>query len=140
DQAQFQPQAYVTGLARLAVKAGAKLHEHSRVIELDTKKRRAVTASGAVQAREIVMATHTPKGVHLVHAEMPVHREYAIALEMEAGAPSPGPGIFWWHGSEGLSMRTLQAGERNFLVVAGQEFKVGIHNAKASLLALETQA
>lgn len=140
DQAQFQPQAYVTGLARLAAQAGAKLHEHSRVIELDTKNRRAVTASGAVQAREIVMATHTPKGVHLVHAEMPVHREYAIALEMEAGAPSPGPGIFWWHGGEGLSMRTLQAGDRNFLIVAGQEFKVGIHNAKAGLLALESQA
>ena len=37
------------------------------------------------------MATHTPKGLHLVHAEMPVHREYAIALEWTADAP-PGPG------------------------------------------------
>jgi Rieske Fe-S protein len=71
---------------------------------------------------------------------MPVHREYAIALEMEASAPSPGPGVFWWHGSEGLSMRTLQSGDRHYLVCAGSEHKVGIHNAKAGLMALESQA
>jgi glycine/D-amino acid oxidase-like deaminating enzyme/nitrite reductase/ring-hydroxylating ferredoxin subunit len=140
DQAQFQPQAYVVAMAKAAAQAGAHLHEHARVLELDEKNRTAVTASGSVQAREIVMATHSPKGIHLVHAEMPVHREYAIALEMDAAAPGPGPGIFWWHGSEGLSMRAAQAGERQFLVCAGTEHKVGIHNAKAGLLALETQA
>jgi glycine/D-amino acid oxidase-like deaminating enzyme len=140
DQAQFQPQAYVVALARLAQQRGARLHEHSRVLELDTKTRTAVTASGSVKAKEIVMATHTPKGIHMVHAEMPVHREYAIAMEMDAQAPSPGPGVFWWHGSEGLSMRTLQAGDKHYLVCAGQEHKVGIHNAKAGLLALETLA
>lgn len=140
DQAQFQPQAYVAALARLAAEAGAQLHEHSRVIALDTKARSATTASGTVRAAEVVMATHSPKGVHLVQAEMPVHREYAVALELEAGAPGPGPGIFWWHGSEGLSVRTAQAGERQFLVCVGREHKLGIHNARAELLALEAQA
>jgi glycine/D-amino acid oxidase-like deaminating enzyme/nitrite reductase/ring-hydroxylating ferredoxin subunit len=140
EQAQFQPQAYVAAMARVAAEKGAKLHEHSRVIDLDTKAKRAVTATGSVQAREIVMATHSPKGVHMVHAEMPVHREYAVALEMGATDASPGPGVFWWHGSEGLSMRTVQAGDRHFLVCAGKEHKVGIHNATAGLTALEQQA
>lgn len=139
-QAQLQPQAYVAALARQAAQKGAKLHEHSRVIELDAKARRAVTAAGSVRAKELVMATHSPKGVHLVHAEMPVHREYAIALEMDRGAPGPGPGTFWWHGSQGLSIRTLQAGDRHFLVCAGREHKVGLHNARAELLKLENQA
>lgn len=139
DQAQFQPQAYVAAMARAAADKGAKLHEHSRVTELDTRAKRAVTATGTVQAKEIVMATHSPKGVHLVHAEMPVHREYAVALEMDAAEAGPGAGTFWWHGGEGLSMRTLQAGDRHFLICAGQEFKVGIHNAKAGLMALEQQ-
>jgi Rieske Fe-S protein len=126
-------------MARAAAQAGAKLHEHSRVIELDTKERRAVTASGSVKAAEVVMATHTPPGIHMVHAEMPVHREYAIALEMDGSTPGPGPGTFWWHGTEGLSIRTLQAGERHFLICAGREHKVGVHNAKAELLKLENQ-
>lgn len=141
DQAQFQPQAYLVGLARLAAAAGAQLHEQSRVIELDPKTRVAITDGGFVRAQEIVLATHTPKGVHLVQAEMPVHREYAIALALPPGASAdPGPGTFWWHGDERLSMRTLDAGGRRYLVCAGQQQKVGIHNAKASLLALEAQA
>ena len=60
-QAQFQPQAYVAHIAALATQAGAQLYEHSRVIELDAKARRAATATGAVKAQEIVLATHTPR-------------------------------------------------------------------------------
>ncbi|MBK6008400.1 FAD-dependent oxidoreductase [Ramlibacter ginsenosidimutans] len=138
-QAQFQPQAYVAALARRAAEAGAAIHEHSRVIALDLKARRAVTATGSVTAKEIVIATHTPLGMHLVQTEMPVHREYAIAFEWPADA-GPGPGAFWWQGSEHLSVRTMQANGRDYLVCVGQEHKVGIHNAKASLLALEMLA
>ena len=139
DQAQFQPQAYVVAMARRAAEAGARIHEHSRVLELDTKAKRAVTASGSVTAKEIVMATHTPKGIHMVHAEMPVHREYAIAFEWDGNAP-PGPGTFWWKANEHLSIRTLEADGRHYLICAGQEHKVGVHNATASLMALETLA
>jgi len=138
-QAQFQPQAYVAALARRAAEAGAILHEHSRVLEIDAKGKRAVTAAGSVTAREIVFATHSPKGVHLVHTEMPVHREYALAFEATADAP-PGPGIFWWKAAERLSIRTLHSGDRHYLVCAGQEHKVGIHNATAGMIALENQA
>src|SRR4029453_7543841 len=89
-QAQFQPQAYVAHIAALATQAGAQLYEHSSVIELDTKARFAATASGAVKAQEIVLATHTPKGFHVVQAEMPVHREYGIAPPLTGAGPGPG--------------------------------------------------
>lgn len=138
-QAQFHPQAYVAAMARRAAEAGAQIHEHSRVLAIDAKARRVTTAAGSVTAKEIVMATHTPKGVHLVHAEMPVHREYAIAFEWTPDAP-PGPGIWWWKATEHLSVRTLQAGGRHYLVCAGQEHKPGLHNATASLMALEMLA
>jgi len=138
DQAQMQPQAYVSGLAQRAASAGASIHEHSRVLELDAAKRTAITAAGSVKAGEIVMATHSPKGVHLCHAEMPVHREYAVAFE--AGSVDPGPGIFWWEGDEGLSIRVFAHERRRFLVAVGPEHKVGIHNAKAALMAVEAMA
>jgi glycine/D-amino acid oxidase-like deaminating enzyme/nitrite reductase/ring-hydroxylating ferredoxin subunit len=137
-QAQFHPQAYVNHLAREAARAGARLHEHSRVLELDHKTNIAATATGTVKAREVVLATHTPIGFHLVHAEMPVHREYGIARAL-AGA-DPGPGIFWCQGDEGLSARTLEEAGQRFLVCVGQEHKLGTHNAKASLMALESTA
>jgi glycine/D-amino acid oxidase-like deaminating enzyme len=93
---------------------------------------------GSVKAGEIVLATHSPKGVHLVHAEMPVHREYAVAFE--AGANDPGAGIFWWQGDEGLSIRMLSQDGKRYLVAAGTEQKAGTHNAKAALLAVENLA
>jgi glycine/D-amino acid oxidase-like deaminating enzyme/nitrite reductase/ring-hydroxylating ferredoxin subunit len=138
DQAQMQPQAYVAALAQRAARAGASLHEHSRVLELDMKARTATTATGSVKASEIVLATHSPKGFHLVHAEMPVHREYAVAFE--AGANDPGAGIFWWEGDEGLSIRMLSQDGKRYLIAAGPEQKAGTHNAKAALLAVENLA
>jgi glycine/D-amino acid oxidase-like deaminating enzyme/nitrite reductase/ring-hydroxylating ferredoxin subunit len=134
-QAQFQPQAYVMHIARLAAEAGARLHEHARVIELDHKARRAATATGAINAQEIVLATHTPAGFHMVQAEMPVHREYGIARAL--GAADPGPGIFWYRGSEHLSVRTCEVRAGRFLICVGQSQKTGNHNAKAGLMALE---
>lgn len=135
-QAQFQPQAYVTQLAKLAAQAGAGVHEHSRVVELDMKSNRAATATATIRAKEIVLATHSPLGFHLVQAEMPVHREYGIARELRSG--DPGPGIFWYRGNEYYSVRTLDAQGRRFLICVGQEHKAGLHNTKASLMALET--
>ncbi|RYF71181.1 MAG: FAD-dependent oxidoreductase [Comamonadaceae bacterium] len=137
-QAQFQPQAYVVALARQAAAAGASLHEHSRVLEIDVKAKRVATASGAVRYNELVMATHTPKGIHLVHTQMPVHREYGIAFEAPPGEVPDG--IYWWKATEGLSVRTAETGGRRYVVCVGQEHKVGIHNAKAGLMALEALA
>jgi glycine/D-amino acid oxidase-like deaminating enzyme/nitrite reductase/ring-hydroxylating ferredoxin subunit len=138
-QAQIQPQAYAVHLAQEAQRYGARIHEHSRVLELDEKKRTAVTATGTVKAKELVLATHTPKGLHVLpQAEMPVHREYGIALRMPFA--DPGRGIFWAKGAEHLSIRTLDANGERFLVVVGEEQKVGLHNATAVLMALEAQA
>lgn len=137
-QAQMQPQAYVAQLAQRAAQAGAQIHEHSRVVAIDYKARTAVTATGTVHAQELVMATHTPKGIRLVHAEMPVHREYGIALRMPFA--DPGRGIFWAKGDEHLSIRTMDTGSDRFLVCVGEERKLGLHNAKASLMALEALA
>jgi Rieske Fe-S protein len=134
----MQPQAYVSALARRAAKAGASIHEHSRVLALDTRKKVATTGTGSVKAAEIVLATHSPKGIHLVHAEMPVHREYVVAFE--AGARDPGPGIFWWQGEEGLSIRTLAKDGKRYVIAAGPEQKTGLHNSKAALMAVEKLA
>jgi glycine/D-amino acid oxidase-like deaminating enzyme/nitrite reductase/ring-hydroxylating ferredoxin subunit len=138
NQAQFQPQAYVNAMAGLAAQAGASLHEHSRVLALDHKAKTAATATGTVKAHEIVLATHTPPGFHLVQAEMPVHREYGIARALPA--QDPGPGIFWCRGGESLSVRTLETGGQRFLICVGQQNKIGNHNAKAALMALEATA
>jgi Rieske Fe-S protein len=136
DQAQFQPQAWVNHLAREAQAEGAKIHEHTRVIELDTKLRIATTVTGVVRASEIVMATHSPKGIRWVQMGMPCHREYAIATPIDEAADH-GPGIFWGQGSDSLSVRTAEHEGGRWLVWAGPEYPVGTHNARSALMAVE---
>jgi glycine/D-amino acid oxidase-like deaminating enzyme len=138
NQAQFQPQAYVVAMAQRAAEAGALIHEHSRVLEIDTK---AAARQDGLRQRdrpEIVMATHSPKGIHLVHTEMPVHREYALAFEWTAGRrPARAPS----GGGRRAPVDPHAAGRRrHYLVCAGQEHKVGIHNATAGVIALENLA
>lgn len=138
EQAQFHPQHYLALLARRAAQAGALIHEQSCVLEIDFDQRRARTDAGSVRARELVVATHTPKGVRLVHAQMPVHREYGIAMPLTQA--DPGPGIFWSKGDQGLSIRTLTHQGQPWLVCVGQSHAVGTHNSQAALMALAHRA
>ena len=57
---RINPLAYVRGLARAAIKAGATLHEASRVtrLERDGAKWKLTTANGSVQADKVFLCTN----------------------------------------------------------------------------------
>ncbi len=138
NQAQFHPQAYVRGLARQAASQGCRIYENSTVIDADKDKRVVRTDKGKVTAREIVFATHSPKGVHLVQAEMIANREYGLAARIARNSfPS---GIFWGTGIERLSIRNVDVDDATFLVCVGEEHRTGQENAKISLDRLESSA
>lgn len=138
NQAQFHPQAYVRALARVAADKGCRVFENSMVVEVDTEKRIVRTANGEVKAGEIVLATHSPKGMHLVQAEMVVNREYGLATRIPKG--SFPPGIFWGKGTERLSVRNLEVGRETFLICVGEEHKTGQEDTITSLGRLENAA
>ena len=138
NQAQFHPQTYVRGLARQAAVRGCRIFENSAVLEVDTDQRVVRTASGKVTAREIVFATHTPKGSHVVQAEMTVNREYGLATRI-AGNSFPF-GIFWGNGVDRLSVRTVDTDDATFLVCVGEEHKTGQADTEISFDRLETAA
>jgi glycine/D-amino acid oxidase-like deaminating enzyme/nitrite reductase/ring-hydroxylating ferredoxin subunit len=134
-QAQFHPLNYVRGMARLAAEAGARLFEHSEVLEVDDGRHLLRTASASVKAPHLVLATHTPKGIYGVHAQMPVYREYGVAREVEA-LPLPA-GIFWQRGGTDLSFRNLEIAGKRYLILVGSAEKTGLHDAEQALLRLE---
>lgn len=138
NQAQFHPQAYVRGLARQAASQGCRIFENSMVLEVDAGQRVVRTASGKVTAREIVMATHTPKGLHLVQAEMVVNREYGLATRIARDYLPPG--IFWGSGVDWLSVRSVDTDDATFLVCVGEEHKTGREDTNISFDRLETAA
>lgn len=138
NQAQFHPQSYVSELAGQAAAKGCLIFENSMVLEVDTDQRVVRTANGKVTAKEIVFATHTPKGVHLVQAEMIVYREYGLATPIAKN--SFPPGIFWSSGVDRLSVRNVEVDDAAFLVCVGEEHKTGQEDAIICLDRLETAA
>ncbi len=138
QQAQFHPMRYLRALAARAAERGARLFERSPVLSLDVPQRCAQTASGKVTAREIVLATHSPIGFHLMQAGMVPRREYGLAAPL--GDRAFPAGIFWAQGQERLSVRSLDTPAGRFLVCVGQDHKTGQHDAPAAMQALEAAA
>jgi Rieske Fe-S protein len=138
NQAQFHPQAYVRELARQASGHGCRIYENSTVLEVDTDRRVVRTARGKVTAKEIVLATHTPIGFHLVQAEMVVNREYGLATRIARDFfPA---GIFWGSGVDRISARSLDVDDDTYLICVGEEHKTGQEDANINLDRLEASA
>ncbi|MBC8037490.1 MAG: FAD-binding oxidoreductase [Rhizobiales bacterium] len=83
-EGHFNPLSYCFGLARAAVAAGATIHEHSQVMEIDTQRTpMARTANGTVQAKFMIIAGNAYLGrtvPKLYGRVMPV-ASYIIATE-----------------------------------------------------------
>ncbi|MBA2674696.1 FAD-dependent oxidoreductase [Ramlibacter sp.] len=138
NQAQIHPLRYVRALALQAQRQGCLVHERSAVIEVDHGKRQVCTANGTVTADHIVLATHSPIGFHSTQAGMVVHREYGIAVCLGKG--SCPPGIFWGRGDKSLSVRSLEVDGNQYVLIIGEDQKMGQHDAKACLGELEAKA
>jgi glycine/D-amino acid oxidase-like deaminating enzyme/nitrite reductase/ring-hydroxylating ferredoxin subunit len=121
-QAQYNPLRYVQELAGLVAEQGAQVFEDTPVLDIDAGRGTLSTVSGTVTARHIVFATHTPKGVNLLQAEMEPSREYGVAAPLR-GDVQP-QGIFWlldaFH-----SVRTYEYQNQPYLVVIGEKHPTG---------------
>jgi glycine/D-amino acid oxidase-like deaminating enzyme/nitrite reductase/ring-hydroxylating ferredoxin subunit len=137
-QAQFQPLAYVRALAQHIAADDCRIFENTAALEIDHAQRSVRTAHGTVRAKEVVLATHTPKGLFGLHAEMTVHREYAVAGTAPAAAPPEG--IHWGRGAESHSVRHAANERGHWLVLIGSEVKTGRHDAAAEQRAVDERA
>lgn len=135
NQAQFHPLAYLQLLAQRLASEQCRIYERSAAIDIDTRARAVHTARGTVTAREIVLATHTPKGFFIVQAQMLPQREYGLGLRLTSG-PYP-EGIFWGLGEYRHSVRSLRADGTDYLIVVGEEHKTGQHDEVAAAARLE---
>lgn len=133
-QAQIHPLAYVQALANEAERAGARIFENSPVVEVDASAGMVRTESGAVRARHIVLATHSPSGMHGIQFGMLARREYGVAYELTGPWPA---GTFWTQGQQRLSLRSLEWDSRRYLIAVGQQGATGKHHPQALLEQLE---
>lgn len=122
-QAQFDPYAYAQGLAHRLRGRGVPVYGRSAVTAIDAGTGTVSTARGTVRCRDIVLATHTPKGVHAVQTQMEPAMELGIACRL-ADDRCP-PGIYWGLGRSMHSLRGFETGGRSYLVAIGDRFATG---------------
>ncbi|RJF99093.1 FAD-dependent oxidoreductase [Noviherbaspirillum saxi] len=136
NQAQFHPLAYVRQLAAAIRSPRCEVYEMSPVTDIDEDTGLIKTLQGRVHAQHIVMATHTPLGISLLHTELGVYREYAVAAPLLE--PQLGGGIFWSAGPEKHSTRLVEHEGMPHVLIIGEKHKTGQkEDAQAAYLKLE---
>jgi len=121
-QAQFHPLKYVRALAE-KLKDTCEIHENSQVIDFDESTGIVKTKDGSVKAAQVIMATHTPKGVYMVHTVLGPYREHGVAAELLSGEMPRG--IFWGMNKPKHSLRCFKDGDKDYVMVIGDKYKTG---------------
>lgn len=134
DQAQFNPYAYVVGLAAAIDSPGCRIFENTKVIDVQDGSPCIVkTAGGTVKAKKVIMATHSPKGIYEVHTKMEVYREFAMAVRIRG--PLPEAGVYWHvTGSNQFSVRPYSNQDGQYLIALGEPYLVGTKENNQELL------
>ena len=125
NQAQFNPSAFVTGLAQKAENKNCRIYENTPVHHIEKGKPHILhTPNAKVKASKVILATHTPKGVYALQTAIYPYREYALAVKLKSGVYPEG--IFWSTDSKTHpSLRSYETDEGKFLISVGYHHKVG---------------
>jgi glycine/D-amino acid oxidase-like deaminating enzyme/nitrite reductase/ring-hydroxylating ferredoxin subunit len=126
NQARFNPLRYVRALAKDLHQNGCQIFEQSAVISVEEDESYVLrTQKGKVRAKEIVMATHIPKGIHRTQLMVAPYRSYCVAVELKS---SQYPNANFWDTSiphHATSTHSTTAGDLDLLVVADSHHKTG---------------
>jgi glycine/D-amino acid oxidase-like deaminating enzyme/nitrite reductase/ring-hydroxylating ferredoxin subunit len=146
-QAQFDPLAFLAGVARALREKAVRIYAPATVVELDSHSSKettllTTTEGASIRARHVVVATHTPvNDVAALHTKQAPYRSYVIALESESG--SGHPHLAWdmedpYHYARyGRDSKT----QREVLIVGGNDHRVGQgSDSQANLGTLEAWA
>jgi glycine/D-amino acid oxidase-like deaminating enzyme/nitrite reductase/ring-hydroxylating ferredoxin subunit len=126
DQAQINPMKYVQELAKAIDANYCTIYEKTAATKIEKKGEvyEVTTANGIITTKNVVHATHTPKGVMFLQTLLGPYREYGIAFKAKKRLDLKG--IFWgFHEEEKYSTRTYNIGDEQFVLVIGKAHKVG---------------
>lgn len=85
NQARINPFQYVIGLIDVLHKHGCHIFENSAATEIEELKTKCIvhTRAGKIGAKKVVIATHTPIGIHPVQLYLAPYRSYVVAVKLK---------------------------------------------------------
>jgi hypothetical protein len=137
-QARFHPTRYVHALAHRFEHMGGTIIENCRVTKLNEEKKQieVVTTGETFNARWVVLATHIPPTINILHMRCAPYRSYAMALRIPKNQHFDD---LVYDMNEPYNYFRMQPidGEK-YLIAGGKDHKTGHEkNTLSSLLALE---
>lgn len=124
DESQIHPVRFGQNLARLAIEAGARIYEQSRVTTMDFDNRRLNLSSGyQVQFSELILCTHYPiealRGMQVI--KLAVDRSYIVSTI----ADMPLTGQYIAVDSPKRSIRTASFDDKTYFLLSGAHHTAG---------------
>ena len=125
NQAQFNAQKYLDGMAAYLRAKGCQIYENSLVNHVEEKDDYfwVRTSSATVKAKNLVMATHIPIFFNLLQTMNAPYRSYMLAVKLKTGDYPHG--LFWDTAEPYHYLRAYETGENKYLVVGGEDHKTG---------------
>lgn len=126
DQYVFHPVRYIEGLAKAAVKMGAKIYCDTKAIKLEDGDTKTVYLENnlTVKAKHVVMATQYPfyDGSNFFFARLYPKRTYGMAVRTKKSWPD---GSYINVGNPSRSIRTHVDKDERILIVVGDSHDTG---------------
>jgi glycine/D-amino acid oxidase-like deaminating enzyme/nitrite reductase/ring-hydroxylating ferredoxin subunit len=124
-QAEFQPLAYIAGLARAVARMGGRIALRSRVMNVDADRSMpSVTLEDGrtITGKAVVVATNSPINDRFsMHTKQAAYRSYVVTFAIPAGSVEQA--LYWDTGDPYHYVRLTSAGDR--LIVGGADHRVG---------------
>ncbi|HKY63255.1 MAG TPA: FAD-dependent oxidoreductase [bacterium] len=127
NQARFNPLKYIAILAEDLANQGCLLFENTRFLASEEQDGGCLASceGGKVRAGHLILATHIPKGVHILQTLAVPYRSYAVAARLQGPLP---PNANFWDTAEphhATSSQSSGSGDPDLLVVADSHHKTG---------------
>jgi glycine/D-amino acid oxidase-like deaminating enzyme/nitrite reductase/ring-hydroxylating ferredoxin subunit len=124
-QADFQPLAYIAGLARALARMGARIMTRTRVMDVDPDRSMpSVTLEDGrtLSAKAVVVTTNTPINDRFaMHTKQAAYRSYVLTFAIPPGSVEPA--LYWDTEDPYHYVRLTSAGDA--LIVGGADHRVG---------------
>ncbi len=123
NQAVFNSQSYLLGMARGLEATRCALYEKSRVVDIQEDGKRVITESGSVKVDKTVMATHLPPFLNLLQTLAAPYRSYVLGVTLKKNYPAHA--LYWDNEDPYHYTRLYEKSGRKWLIVGGSDHKTG---------------
>ena len=125
DQAEFEPVAYIAGLARAIARMGGRIRTRCKVADIESSASEQIVRlddDRRLTAKALVVATNSPINDRFsMHTKQAAYRTYMLALAIPKGALERA--LYWDTGDPYHYVRLT--GDDDVLLVGGEDHKVG---------------